>query len=113
MIKPSPLQQVRAQFETKDALIGELINKLERFEGESKDDFALRLERVSNKKLLRLHAALSRFEGEFGGDKGALVDAIVTFKNPKQANDQPYKNKLKSYRITRLLDMHDSLKRTA
>ncbi|MEO1272249.1 MAG: hypothetical protein AAFX99_29485 [Myxococcota bacterium] len=110
MSKPSPLQRVKGSYESKENLVNQLVEKLERFEDESSDAFKARLMRVSNKKLLRLMEIQQRLESEFGS-KETLVDRIIQFKNPKQATDQPFKDKLMSYRVTRLLDMHDSLKR--
>ena len=112
MRKLSPLQSVVKEFGSKENLVSQLASKLEKFEGEDNDDFKARLSQVSNKKLLRLWKAQNRLESEFS-NKGALVDAVVTLKNPKQANDRAYKAKLMSYKATRLLDLHDSLKKGA
>ncbi|MBH23137.1 MAG: hypothetical protein CMH57_01500 [Myxococcales bacterium] len=112
MSKPSPLQRVKSEYGSKENLVDQLVSKLERFDDEGADEFKVRLMRVSNKKLLRLMSVQQRFESEFG-DKGTLVERIISYKNPKQANDQPFKEKLLSYRVTRLLDLHDSLKRKA
>ena len=112
MQKPTPHQRVKSEFTSKKNLVDKLAAKLERFNGEDSDDFSARLLQVSNKKLLRLWAVQSRLESEFT-NKGALVDAIVLLKNPKQVKDNHYKAKLMSYRASRLLDMHDSLKKSS
>ena len=112
MKKLTPLQSVLKDFGSKEKLVSQLAAKLEKFEGEGNDDFNTRLTQVSNKKLLRLWKAQNRLESEFSS-KGALVDAIVTLKNPKQANDRAFKSKLMNFRATRLLDMHDSLNKNA
>ena len=112
MSKPTPLQRVKSTYGSKESLVDQLVDRLERFDDEGTDAFRARLMQVSNKKLLRLMDVQTRLESEFG-NKETLVDRIIQFKNPKQANDQPFKTKLMGYRITRLLDLHDSLKRKA
>ncbi len=110
---PTPLQRVKKQFGSKEALVDQLVDQLERKDGENGDDFRMRLLSVSNKKLLRLHAINSRVVEEFRGKEG-LVDRIVALKFTHGKGDADYKTKLMSYQITRLLDVHDSLqKRTA
>jgi hypothetical protein len=107
MAKATPLQQVKDQFGNKEKLVDALAGKLEARDGEGADDLKARLLRVSNKKLLRLLSASNRVT-ELGG-KDKLVDTIITLKNPKQAKDADFRSKLAGYRITRLLDLHDSL----
>lgn len=109
MAKASPLQQVKASFGGKEQLVDAIVSLgLEHREGEDAQAFRQRLLTVSNGKLLRLHARQSRLKSDFGG-KESLVDAIVGMKFTKPNND--YKVKLMSQQITRLLDLHDSLKK--
>ncbi len=107
MAKATPLQQVKDQFGSKEKLVDALAGKLEAFDGEDTDAMKARLLRVSNKKLLRLLATTKRVDAIGGKEK--LVEAIIQAKNPKQAADKDFRNKLSSYRITRLVDLHDSL----
>lgn len=107
MSKMTPLQQLTSQHGSKAELIDKLVGKLETFEDEDGDAFRARLTKISNKKLLRLHAATTRVESEFG-NKANLVDAVIKLARPAQINDGHYKAKLQQYQITRLLDMHDS-----
>lgn len=112
MIKLSPLQIVKRDFESKENLVDKLVDGFDAREGESTEDFRKRLLAVSNKKLLRLFKVKNRMAEEFGGDKGKLVDAIVGFKfNGKGDND--YRTKIGGYQAARLLDLHDSLKKKA
>lgn len=106
MSKLSPLQIVKRDFNSKAALVDQLVSRLERFEDEEADAFRARLMSVSNKKLLKLNAASKRVESEFG-DKEKLVDAIVSLKFTKPNAD--YKTRLMRHQISRLLDLHGSL----
>lgn len=110
MAKMTPLQKVKADFGTKAALAEKLIPLLERPEGEDDASFAKRIRTASNKQLIRLWSAQQRLKAEFG-TKAGLCDAIVTLKFGKANAD--YRNKLATYAVTRLLDLHDSLKKQA
>jgi len=69
------------------------------------------LAKVSNAKLLRLLAALSRAQQEFGS-RDKLIGAVLSL--GKRTGDEGYKSRLAGYPLPRLLDLHDSLsKRTA
>jgi len=63
------------------------------------------LMRVSNAKLLRLHAALEDAKKRFG-TRDKLVAAICDLDN--RAKDEGYKTRLSGYPLPRLLDIHDS-----
>lgn len=63
------------------------------------------LMRVSNAKLLRLHAALEDAKKRFG-TRDKLVAAICNFEN--RSKDDGYKTRLSSYPLPRLLDIHDT-----
>lgn len=111
MAKLSPLQIVKRDFGSKEKLVDKLAGSIiERIEGEGDDDFRQRLLSISNKKLLRLNAVSTRVSSDFGGKEG-LVDAIVGMKFTKPNAD--YKTKLMTFKITRLVDLHDSLKKNA
>lgn len=111
MAQLSPLQRVKRDFGTKEALVDQLVDRAERYDDESSDDFRGRLRRVSNKKLLRLHAVTQRLASDFGG-KDALVDAIATLKFPGKG-DPDFRASIVGFRASRLLDLHDSLKKKA
>jgi hypothetical protein len=64
------------------------------------------LAKVSNGKLLRLHAALSRAKEQFGS-RDKLIGAVLTL--GKRSGDEGYKSRLAGYPLPRLLDLHDSL----
>lgn len=106
----SPLQQVRDAHGSKAELADKLIGRLDRPEDEDADDFARRIRTASNKQLLRLWAAEERVSSDFGS-KSALVDAIVQLKFGR-ANAE-YGTKIGRWAKTRLLDLHDSLKKRA
>lgn len=111
MAKLSPLQQVKKDHGSKDALVDKLVDRVERYDDESSEDFRVRLRGVSNKKLLRLHAAATRVESEFSNKEG-LVNAVAALKFSGKGNED-FRNSIAGHRITRLLDMHDSLKKKA
>lgn len=104
-MKTSPLQQVKGQFGDKAKLISAVqalttdalwLDRVNENKG---------LAKVSNAKLLRLHAALSRAKQEFG-TRDKLVGAVLEL--GERGKDEGYKARLASYPVPRLLDLHDS-----
>lgn len=109
-MKTSPLQQVKANFGDKAKLVSAV---------QSLATDALWLDRVnpdkglakiSNTKLIRLHAALNRAKQEFGS-REKLISAVLTL--GKRDKDEGYKARLAGYPVPRLLDLHDSLSHKA
>jgi hypothetical protein len=107
-MKTSPFQQVQANFGDKTKLVSAV---------QSLATDALWLDRVnpdkglgkiSNTKLIRLHAALSRAKQDFGS-RDKLISAVLSF--GKRDKDEGYKARLAGYPVPRLLDLHDSLSR--
>jgi hypothetical protein len=107
-MKTSPFQQVQANFGDKAKLVSAV---------QSLATDALWLDRVnpdkglgkiSNTKLIRLHAALSRAKQDFGS-RDKLIAAVLSF--GKRDKDEGYKARLAGYPVPRLLDLHDSLSR--
>ncbi|HKO93029.1 MAG TPA: hypothetical protein VJU61_17860 [Polyangiaceae bacterium] len=68
------------------------------------------LAKVSNTKLLKLHAALSRAKKEFGS-RDKLIGAVLDLE--KRGRDEGYKTRLAAYPLPRLLDLHDSLSKSS
>ena len=68
------------------------------------------LARVSNAKLLRLHAILSAVKKDFGS-RAKLIDAILGLE--KRAKDAGYKTRLEGYPLPRLVDIHHAAGRRA
>ena len=106
----APVRRVQGQFETKLKLVTAV---------QSLATPALWLDRVSadkgfakisNAKLLRLHAALSRAKEEFGS-RDKLLGALLTL--GKRTGDEGYKSRLAGYPLPRLLDLHDSLAKSS
>ena len=102
-MKKTPIQLVKEQFGDKQKLV-EAVQQLatedlwiDRVNGDKG------LARVSNAKLLRLHAALSRLKSEFGS-RDKLVSAILELQ--KRGKDEGLKSRLQSYPVPRLLDLH-------
>jgi len=109
-MKTSPIQQVKANFGDKAKLVSSVqalatdalwLDRVNPDKG---------LAKVSNTKLLRLHAALSRAKEQFGSRDG-LIGALLTL--GKRSQDEGYKARLASFPLPRLLDLHDSLSRKA
>ncbi|HJL18012.1 MAG TPA: hypothetical protein RMH99_20280 [Sandaracinaceae bacterium LLY-WYZ-13_1] len=108
-MKLSPLAQVKDRFGSKKELI-EAIQKL------TDDDLFLDrlnedkgLERVSNKKLLHLHAVLTEVKEQFGS-RDQLIDAICEVEGRK---DEGYKTRLGRWPTPRLYDWYRSAKKRA
>lgn len=105
-----PLGRVKGQFEDKTKLISAVqalatpalwLDRVNADKGLSK---------VSNAKLLRLHAVLSRAQQEFGS-RDKLIGAVLSL--GKRTGDEGYKARLAGYPLPRLLDLHDSLNKSA
>ena len=68
------------------------------------------LERVSNAKLLRLHATFSEVKEKFG-TREKLIGAILELEN--RAKDEGYKKALGAHPVPRLYDQYKSLAKRA
>jgi hypothetical protein len=106
----APLAQVESRFGGKEKLVSAVkslassslwLDRLNADKG---------LERVSNAKLLRLHAVLTRVQSEFG-TRDKLVAALLDLQNRSQ--DEGLRARLETYPLPRLLDSLDVLKRRA
>ena len=102
----TPVGRVKGQFESKAKLVSAVqalatpalwLDRVSADKG---------LAKVSNGKLLRLHAALSRAKEQFGS-RDKLIGAVLTL--GKRTGDEGYKSRLAGYPLPRLLDLHDSL----
>ena len=105
-MKTTPFQQVKANFGDKAKLVSAVqalatdalwLDRVNPDKG---------LARISNTKLLRLHAALTRAKEQFGSRDG-LVNAVLGL--VKRGKDDGYKARLATSPVPRLLDLHDSL----
>jgi hypothetical protein len=102
-MKTSPVSAVKAAFQSKDKLV-EAVQKLATSDlWLDRVNSVKGLGRVSNKKLLRLHALLSDVQKRFGS-RAKLVDAILTLE--KRTKDAGYKARLETYALPRLVDAH-------
>ena len=106
----SPLALVKEKFNDKAGLIKAVKDLatedlwLDRIDGDKG------LDRVSNKKLLRLHTILTEVKGKFGS-REKLVAAIAD--QEKRAKDDGYKVHLGRYSTPRLWDFYKSSARRA
>ncbi len=106
----TPHAVMTASFESKDKLV-EAVQKLA-----TKDLWLDRvsevkgLARVSNAKLLRLHALLTQVKKEFGS-RDKLIGAILALE--KRTKDAGYKTRLEGYPLPRLVDLHAAASRRA
>lgn len=103
-MKKSPLQQVRDQFGSKEALVEKLLPLVDRFDkDETDEEFAHRLGTASNKQLLRMWKTEALVKEKFGS-RDALIDNIV---QAKFGRDNPdYGTALGRLTKARLLDLH-------
>ena len=101
-MKQSPLQRVRSEFGSKDALAEKVLGVLELGKEEDRESLGVRVRGMSNAKLLRLWDAHKRV-GETFGSKDALVEKLVKIRYPNGHAD--YQRKLESYTAPRLLDL--------
>jgi hypothetical protein len=105
-MKTTPFQQVKANFGDKTKLVSALQSLATEALWLDRVNPDKGLAKVSNTKLLRLHAALTRAKEQFGS-RDALVNAVLGL--VKRGTDEGYKARLSSYPVPRLLDLHDSL----
>lgn len=100
MSKSSPLQIVKAKFGSKRELAEKLADQLEAEDGESRDEHLERLVRVSNAKLLHLHALAERVSAH-GGRQG-LTDKLVAAAG--KSKDKDYVSSLAKRSLGWLVD---------
>jgi len=102
----APLGTVKERFTSKEKLVDAVqklagtdlwVDRLSEKKG---------LGRVSNAKLLRLHAVLSDAKERFGS-RSKLVTAILEL--AKRAKDKGYASRLERYPLPQLIDLHRSL----
>lgn len=101
----SPLSEVKSRFGDKAKLVAEVqalatealwLDRVNEDKG---------LARVSNAKLLRLHALLTRVQADFG-DRAGLIGKILELQ--KRVADEGWKSRLERYPLPRLVDLHDA-----
>lgn len=106
-MKASPLAQVKDRFGSKDKLV-EAVQELASEELWIDRVQDKGLERVSNKKLLHLHALLSEVKTQFGS-RSALIDAICEFE--KRAKDEGFRDRMQRWPTPRLWDAYKAAKK--
>jgi len=108
--KLSPMQLVKKEYGSKKELAAKVIPLIEKPESETAEEFAKRVETLSNTKLLRLLKVGTAVK-ELGG-KSAVADKVYKrVRGEKNKIDQDYLNKLNSFSMGRLLDMYTFYKR--
>ena len=105
----SPLQLVKERFKDKAGLIAAVQGLLsdELWNGRRLNSDK-GLDSVSNKKLLKLHAALTEVKKDFGS-RTKLIDASATAQG--RAKDAPYKESLGRHGTPRLVEILGSAKK--
>lgn len=101
-MKASPLAQVKDRFGSKEELVAAVrdLASDDLFIDRVNEDKGL--ERVSNKKLLQLHAVLSEVKEQFGS-RDKLIDAICEAEKRK---DEGYRDRLEAWPTPRLMDRY-------
>lgn len=109
-MKSTPLAHVKDQFKDKESLVAAVraLATAELWAGGVDDGKGLA--RVSNKKLVHLHAVLSEVKKTFG-TRGGAIDAIL--KAEKREKDTGYRLRLEGQPTPRLLDHARAAKRLA
>jgi hypothetical protein len=98
----SPLQKVRDEHGSKDELATKVLDFLDTPEDEEQADFDHRIRTLSNRKLLRLHAAHQRVQENYDS-KDDLVEKIATARFPGGNDD--YAQKISGFTLPKLLDL--------
>jgi len=105
-MKASPLAEVKDRFGSKEDLVAAVRDL-------ASDDLFLDrvnedkgLERVSNQKLLHLHAVLTEVKETFGS-RDKLIDAIC---EAERRTDAGYRDRLESWPTPRLWDWYRSVR---
>lgn len=107
--KKTPLERVKEQFKTKEALVDRVIDLIERTaQDKDKDEFKARLLAVSNRKLLRLVEVGHEMKQRFG-DRQKLVEAIATAAG--KIKDKDYIAKLVKLTPPRLMALYATLEK--
>lgn len=103
MSKRSPLQIVQEDHGSKPELAKKVFKGLDQPEDEDEaHDLEFRIQKMSNRKLLRLWNAQQVLEEKFGS-KQELIDAIESAEFPGGNDD--YVEKLQGYNLPKLLDV--------
>jgi len=105
MAAKTPLAAMKEQFSEK----AKLVEAIEKLAGEelwvSRTNSAKGLARVSNAKLLRLHATFTEVKAKFG-TRDKLIDAILEFE--RRTKDTDFRKKLSAWPVPRLFDKYKS-----
>ncbi len=111
-MKKPPLAEVNERFQSKEALVDELVKTLEAPGDESRDEWKARLVVAPNSKLLRLYDNATEVNERFG-DREQLLDAVCKLKFAGRQVEDAWRTKAASWSDGRLLDLHRSLARAA
>lgn len=109
MAKKTPLQLVKDKYGSKEKLIDAVVALVDADEGESADEHKKRLKYVSNAKLLHLVGVADKAKS-LGGRDG-MIEKVLEIKG--QPKDHEYRDHLKRLSLGRLVDLTQSLQRTA
>ena len=104
-MKKTPKDEVKDRFETKEALVDELMGLLESDEDEPRDEWKARLLKAPSSKLLRLHRRGTEVQERFGG-RGELLDALCALKFAGRQVEEGWRAKAAGWSDGRLLDLH-------
>jgi len=105
-MKPTPMQVVKREFGSREKLVEQLADQVDRHPDDgSTDDTKRRLMGLSNQKLLRLYRVEQKVRERFG-DREQLVEHLVTTRQKAgHTADDDYRRKLGDCSKARLLDM--------
>jgi hypothetical protein len=115
--KTTPSQVVKQEFESKVSLAEKVLPLIEKRTEEDDATFTKRISTMSNTKLLRLYRIGKELFASFNTEdfvvaKSALVDSVYKkYRGETGKIDQDFKNKLATYSVARLLDIHKNYKK--
>lgn len=111
--KLSPMQIVKRDFGSKKDLAAKVINVVEKRYEESDEEFKARIETLSNTKLLKLYRVGQEVAEKFETKENLAKEVYKKIRGEEQKVDQDYLNKLNTFSMAKLLDMHKFYKRDA
>lgn len=107
-MKASPLTKVKERWKSKEELVAAVKKLATDALFLDRTNEGKGLERVSNQKLLRLHAILTEVSEKFGS-RAKLIDAITELE--KRVKDQGYRERLSRWSTPRLMDWYRATKK--
>jgi hypothetical protein len=98
---PSPLAELKDRFESREALVKELIGLLE----DKDPGLEASLNKTSNTKLMKLHATAKVVKRRFGGRQG-LIDSVTKLTYPSGNTPPEFVEMIEGSNMKKIYDLH-------